>query len=121
MKRDMELVRRILIRAEEGTLDSRGWIKLEDLHEDEAVIWEHVRLLKEAGYVEAIDLRTQDDSEFALQRLNWEGHEFLAAARNDSVWRKALDKLKAEATSVPLQLMQELLMKLLRDQVLGSS
>jgi hypothetical protein len=41
--------------------------------------------------------------------LTWAGHEFLAAARSQTVWAKTMGKLKELSLDVPLTLLKELL------------
>jgi hypothetical protein len=50
-------------------------------------------------------------------RLTWEGHEFLAAARDESIWKKAKAKVTAAAGDVPIAILKELLMQTLRSQL----
>jgi hypothetical protein len=46
-------------------------------------------LLAEAGLIEAQDLTTLSGSLWLPKRLTWAGHEFLDAAKNETVWRSA--------------------------------
>jgi hypothetical protein len=41
--------------------------------------------------------------------LTWQGHEFLDAARNDTIWRKATGKLVAVTGGTSLEVLKELL------------
>jgi hypothetical protein len=91
MKRDMDLVRRILMDIEAcPEADAQpGYLQLDfEGHSTEEVMY-HVQLLGEAGLIE-----TQDQSDLAgfrifPQRLTWQGHEFLDAIRKDTIWEKA--------------------------------
>ena len=49
--------------------------------------------------------------------LNWVGHEFLDAARNDSIWNQLKAKLKISALELPIDLMKEILAGLLKAQL----
>ena len=51
-------------------------------------------------------------------RLTWTGHEFLDAARNDTIWHKAGDRIKKSGVDVTISLMKEILNHLLK-QALG--
>lgn len=50
--------------------------------------------------------------------LTWSGHEFLEAARNDTIWKKAGEQIKKSGVDVTLSLLQEIL-KQLAKQSLG--
>lgn len=61
MKRDMELIRRLLSHIEEHGSDPTDWIS--DVPFDdvaEAALNYHIWLLADAGYIEAIDLSSAD-------------------------------------------------------------
>ena len=50
-------------------------------------------------------------------RLTWAGHEFLDAASNDTVWKKAGEKIKQFGVQVTVSVLEELLKKLLKDSL----
>ena len=45
------------------------------------------------------------------------GYEFLDAARNDTIWKKAADKIKQSGVHVTVSLLAELLKKLLKESL----
>lgn len=94
MKRDMELGRKILI--EIGAKESNDWgpPPLIEGYSQEVVSY-HLHLLLQAGLIEAKNLPGTTD--WAVKALTWAGHEFLEAAKNDSLWEKA-KKLALEKT-----------------------
>ena len=49
--------------------------------------------------------------------LSWKGHEFLDAARNDTVWKKTIAKIKAAGASLPLPVLQEILTVGIKNQL----
>jgi hypothetical protein len=51
-----------------------------------------------------------------VKRLTWQGHEFLAAASNESVWQKAKAKMMELGGSMPLTVLQSLLIELAKKQ-----
>ena len=92
MKRDMDLIRQILFKLEELPMTG-GWHNIEiDGHTEEEITY-HVRLMDEAGLIEAMDLTTLGGTDWHPQRITYAGHEFLDAARSDKVWNTAKDKL----------------------------
>ena len=116
MKRDLDLVRKILLAMEQlehGFV--QGDLHVEGHTEDE--IGFHVFLIGEAGLAKVVEnthIQSQSPSAFPLH-LTWEGYEFLEAAKDETLWGKAksvvikpaggvafgvlLDWLKAEAKS----------------------
>ncbi len=114
MKRDFELVREVLL-AVEASDNTQGLIDLTlPGHDDKAVSY-HVKLLAEAGLIEANDLSTMHGFEWKPRSLTWAGHEFLDAARNDTVWNKAMTKLKGQAATVPFEVLKAVVLQTCRD------
>src|SRR6266481_2807845 len=91
MKRDMELIRIVLLSVEEKAGDPRGWVNLEIPGHSNQEISYHVTLLQDAGLLESCDLSGTVGFDVRPKRLTWNGHEFLDAAKNDTVWKKALE------------------------------
>jgi hypothetical protein len=48
-----------------------------------------------------------------VNRLTWQGHEFLATARDDSVWKEAKERLGGRIGDVGFQVVSNLLTALL--------
>lgn len=87
MKRDMDLIRRIALAAEDlpigETLDG-----LDDVEQD--VFSLHVIWMKEAGLVHAAVSEYMDEGAAAfIFRLTWSGCEFADAIRDETLWKKA--------------------------------
>ena len=98
--RDMELIRELLFEIEGG-----GGVRDLEAWSDEA-IRRHIHLLVEAGLVHG----TATGS-VTFSGLSWAGHDFLAAIRQDGIWRKItcafstrvmLSLRRPRATLVPL-------------------
>ena len=91
MKRDMDLARKILKIVEDDSNPNR-FTSLTPLEEEgyncEQIAY-HVRLLAEAGLVEAIDTSTLQGMSYEVRNLTWQGHDFLDASRDDTIWKKA--------------------------------
>lgn len=115
MKRDMDLVRLLLLKLEETSDDPRLWIDLEIPNYTSEEVSYHIMILNEAGLIEACDLSTmgRGNSIWRPKRLTSSGHEFLDAARNESIWNKAKEK----ASSMNFELLKELLLGLARQQL----
>jgi hypothetical protein len=114
MKRDLELIRKILL-ATEAHQDPNRTVQLEfDGIPDELVQY-NIGLLSEAGYVEAMDMSNMDGRHFGIWRLTWKGHDFLDAARDDTIWKKGRDKVVGAVGTVTLDIMKEVLISIARD------
>ena len=107
MKRDMNLIRHLLAFVEEqpaGAVIQQ--VSVPD-GTDAATVGEHIDLLIEQGLIEGqvIDVNAPA---FVIQRLTWEGHDFLQAIQNEKVWKKILGKAKELGGSMTLELAKEL-------------
>jgi hypothetical protein len=60
-------------------------------HSDEEISY-HILLMHEAGLIEAIDLSSFDGVCWKATRLTNDGHDFLAAAKDDNRWQEAKGK-----------------------------
>ena len=101
MRRDMDLVRVILLKIEEEHAGV-GLANLEVEGYNRATIAYHCQLLEEAGLVSSCIVRYADDSVFffSVGGLTWEGADYLDKVRDDSVWAKT--KNLAAEKGVPL-------------------
>ena len=111
MKRDMELVRTILLAVEENG-PPRGFFQLELRGYDPETVSHHVLLFGDAGLLEIHDRKLRNHFEVMPKRLTWAGHEFLDAARNDTIWNKAKELVKEKGGAVPFEVLKDLLLKL---------
>lgn len=103
MKRDLELCRQVLLKVEESSV-TQGWIEgfeIEGVNDE--VLSEHVRLLDEAGLIDAQDLSSMSSFCWMPKRLTYQGHEFLDAVRNDTVWMKAKEKVISSTGTLTLE------------------
>jgi hypothetical protein len=84
MKRDMDLIRSILLNVE-----SDGKLGLPDGHTNTEIA-DHAQQLKEAGLVEAAIVRDHEGipCQAVIIRLTSKGHDFVDATRNQSFWIK---------------------------------
>jgi hypothetical protein len=113
MKRDMNLIRLLLLQTE-------GEQPRPDLstYTNEQRIY-HSALLIEAGLVdgEIITNGAGLPATTIILRLSWVGHEFLDAARSDTIWHKAAEHIKKSGVDVTLSLMQDILKQLLKQSL----
>ena len=110
MKRDLNLVRNILLDLECSPPGMPTFGFQYDGHE-QAEILEHVQILLDANFIEGL-LRTGHRDEpigCMVSRMTWAGHEFLAKAKNDTIWKKVLAQAEAKGMSTSMSIIDGLL------------
>ena len=117
MKRDMDLIRKMLMDLEDG--GNRAWEGLD--RKDEALQKKHgyhAYLLKDAGLVHASDISTDHSflPRYTPRYLTWTGHEFLDAARDEERWNKAKG-IAASMGGFAVSVMKEVLAALVKEQL----
>jgi Hypothetical protein (DUF2513) len=99
MKRDMDLIREILLEVEKCSSLSGCGIKIPGRAQEE--LYYNAQLAQEAGLIDARFL--PGSSDFHVIRLTYEGHEFLDAARNDTLWTRAKEKVTKDTGTLTLE------------------
>jgi hypothetical protein len=104
MKRDMDLVRLILL-AIEGSQEAATKSKERTLEERAY----HVALLLDAGFLVG---KTTNDANghpngYVVTRMTWIGHEFLDALRDDTLWKKAKEYVLKPGASWTFEILKE--------------
>ncbi len=98
MKRDMDLMRRILLRIEERSDVPPKTLCLDDFldfHENVHVISLHIDLLCDAGLIEVMNTSIEDGvKDFDITRLTLAGYEYLDAIRDYRVWLLVKKKIE---------------------------
>lgn len=125
MKRDMDLVRRLMLAAEGQPAGEHFFARdIMQADDDGAVIAEHVHLLFDAGYLTGDPDRTiailPHPGRVLITGITWRGHEFLDAVRDDTVWQKTKAKLTATGGSATLEIVTQVATSILK-QMLGLS
>ena len=112
MKRDMELIRMVMLAAEK-TKDPFELIdpKIEGRSEEE--ISYHVALLDDAGLLHGQDRTAIGVFRWSVGTLTWAGHEFVEVARDDDVWKEALAITDKSGGGTSFELLKKALMQVL--------
>ncbi len=87
MKRDMDTVRALLLRTEAAD---------ESVGINDPLETYHVRIMIDGGLVEgriSEEITSDAPRHSHIHNLTWAGHEFLDAARSDTVWPTAKKKI----------------------------
>ena len=93
VKRDMDLIRNLLIKVEEVYEPGAGSINFSKIRidgYDDKVIAEHLLLKKEAGLIRNINAKqyVTGSTMLSIGNLTNEGYDTLEKFRNDTVWNK---------------------------------
>lgn len=95
MKRDMDLVRELLLKLEAEPFDGNLWSLDPDglgiggrTHEDIAY---HLVLLIDGGL---LDGERELSGGFVARKLTWAGHDFLDSVRDPKIWRTTKERVK---------------------------
>jgi hypothetical protein len=117
MKRDMELIRELLLAIE--AFPTGHGEELELAGRSETEVGYHLNLLLQAGYIEGHDVTTHghDGPQVLPSRMTWEGHDFLDAIRDDGVWKKVQEKLLAVGGQSTLEVVKELALTVVRSHL----
>ena len=108
MKRDMDLVRSILIAAEksDGPLDVLKLCESGISSRDAAF---QVELMEAHGLIEATCKYSFEHMPtiVKVKNLTWEGYDYLDAIRSDSVWQRSKTAIKEAVGDAPLSVIKE--------------
>lgn len=100
MKRDLDLLRDIMIYLEEnlvpgGNIQSTNISLCDGSDEEYKKLSEHIKLLIEDGFIETSKpMMMGGFAIFIILRITSKGHDFLDALRNDTVWNNTKEKMK---------------------------
>jgi hypothetical protein len=113
MKRDFDLVRRILILIEgvpaghfvnENIIDYHGL----DKEYDRATIYEHIGLMLEENLVKGkVHESFGGIDSFHITGLTWKGHDFIDASKDETTWSKAKATILKPTASITFSLLLE--------------
>lgn len=101
MKRDMDLIRRILLTIEERYVSTALYdLKIDGCSREQIAM--HCKMLYEAGLISDYKVQYAGNEIylFGVGNLTWDGYDYLDKVRDDSVWEKVKDAAKEHG--VPL-------------------
>lgn len=113
MKRDMELIREILVAVEaDAHRDGHAIVNFDLPGRNQDELRYHAKLLRDAGWIRA---EFFFGGEFVILDLTNQGHDFLDAVRNETVWKRLKKKLGTEGETLPLEVIKLLAIQLLKE------
>lgn len=93
MKRDMDLVRNLLLAIEDAAgTELRHQPSIPSFTEEQVTY--HLDLMKDAGLIDATVVSSKTDLCFIGISMTWAGHESLDKVRDLEIWSKAKDGAK---------------------------
>lgn len=120
MKRDLNVIRDILLVAEEAKPEQR--VGLENFHETYSdrleEVSEHVQMLDRAGFIHATVSRALSPSgprQFFINKIEWAGYDYLDAVRDPGIWAKTEEKLKSVGGSATLEVVKAVAVKIIAE------
>jgi Hypothetical protein (DUF2513) len=105
MKRDMDIIRLLLIEQETGERpEELNW-------QDEKLVVYNIALMLDAGLIEGkiIPDTCGNPTAAVIIRMTWAGHDFLDSARDPTIWNKAKERLLKPGISWTFSILAEFL------------
>jgi hypothetical protein len=121
MKRDLDLIRRLLLTLEGKPAGIVVTQFSEFPNTPDAELFEHIQLLLDADLVEGQVARSGKGSPVAcaIMRITNKGHEFLDNARNDDVWNKVVRESKSKGVSLSLDVLAKIMGEIVAGMIRG--
>ena len=120
MKRNMDLVRLLLIVYESVPEDSNVWWwndtpEIPKFHKEE--IDYHIALMCDAGLLKPTKIKVPKRDEITVGvRMTWDGHDFLEACRDENRWKKA-KKIAGKVGVFTIEILKQILAQLVQTQL----
>lgn len=109
MKRDINLIRNILIDME--STEGFWFYKVTPQgYEDEDIIKNHLVLMDEAGLIEG-NFRESESGHihsYEVRMTNY-GYDYISMAKNETVWKKFKSRIKDKALDLPIEITKQIM------------
>ena len=114
MKRDMQLIRKMVLTAEEGPNGYAPDLQIEGYTTEQLSY--HAHLLIQARLATGpITTHINGTGPSAqITALTWAGHDFADKSRDEALWRKAMGIVQEKGGAVTVEILKDLLTKLAR-------
>ena len=117
MRRNIDLVREIMLAIEASPDDEPASIRLDHRTYNDIMLSHHVHALHEAGLVHAIESHRSDSSVWVPHSLTWAGHEFLVLVRDNTTWQELKQAAGAQNDDVSFEIIKALALQKARQRV----
>ena len=117
MKRDMDLVREIMLKIEALPAGPPVLYRIGEV--EDLVLLNHLEMLIEAGLVRGKISRSQGSrgDVIGISTLTWEGHEWIDTVRDPRVWDETKATLQESGASPSFELTKAMATRILRSRV----
>lgn len=107
MKRNLDLIRDILIFIEDGNFDflSSDDMNFPKIEHDE--LTSHLELMADAGFITFIDNSVFERKIYAKIKMRYKGYDYLETIRDSTVWNKTKESIKKVSGGVTFDLIKE--------------
>lgn len=116
MKRDMDLVREILLEVEKNPSPYAPVAICIERYSTDNIAY-HVALLVEAGLLRNYFNDGKIVPASMATCMTWAGHDFLDACRDEGMWQKAKSIIGEQMKSAPFDVLKTVLVNLIESQV----
>lgn len=107
MKRDWDLIRKILLKLEEKA-DTKSLLQDTEIKGfDPETVSYHFKLLHSAGLIEGVDFSSMTELSYVALSLTWAGHEFLDKIRSDTIWNNIKTLVKTKSLDLSLDVIKK--------------
>ena len=118
MRRDLDLVRDILIQVGEAD----GPVDAEELGGDKpySLVAYHCELLAQHGLIDLGVVRRDINGDYVILEVNgltWDGEDYLAAISDPTVWKKTKAEIAKVAKSVTFEVVKSAAVLLVQQQI----
>lgn len=119
MRRDMDLIRRILIMVGDSPVPLQSTVFVDEAHPFETVAY-HIDLIGQAHLADTSITRMSGDviASAEVGPLTWDGNEFLDAIRSDTIWTRVKQRVGATVGSTTIDVIKALAVKLASDMLI---
>ncbi len=110
MKRDMTLIREILLKLEAKEDSHPALLAMNDVPAPQLAY--HLQIMTEAGLIQAEDMGELGGGCFLPMGLTWAGQEWLALCQHAGHWQAAMDLMQERESGLSLLGLQHVLTRL---------
>lgn len=114
MRREIELIRKIILAAEASARIGSGDLQVAGYTEDQ--IGYHSYLIVDAGLAKGVDATCIGDSnpKWIILHLTSAGHDFADASRNETTWKKALGLVADKGGNATIGIVRDVLVGVIK-------
>lgn len=109
MKRNLDLIREMLIEASETNYPLDANVFTSKHHSEREILY-NIDLMAQAGLIEAHITKdaNKDILEASICNITWEGNEFLSSIQSESTWAEVKKRIAKTVQDVPLSIVKKL-------------